>query len=149
MLYNVYVDRGVDMKRFLFLVLGLLLFVTACGNKLSTYHEISYDEYKEMISNKDTFPLVIGSSSCSACSLFKPTMESFISKYQIDVRYIDIAKLSDEEKDEFSSITGFKSTPTTIFFENGEQASVYYRIVGSESFDNVVKAFTRMGYIGE
>ena len=34
-----------------------------------------------------------------------------------------------------------------IFFENGKQTSVYYRIVGSESLNGVVSAYKRMGYI--
>ena len=139
------------MKKFLvFLVFISIVFVTGCGNKkLSTYHEISYEEYNELVSNGETFPLVIGSSTCSACSMFKPTMESFISKYQIDVRYIDISKLSEDDYKTFMSSVGVSSTPTTIFFKDGEQTSVYYRIVGSESFSGVVDAYTRMGYIGE
>lgn len=136
------------MKKILFIVLSLFL-LTACGSKkFTTYHEISYSEFKELVSSKESFPLVLGSSVCSACSMFKPTMESFISQYQIDVRYIDISKLSVDEKNELSSSLGFKSTPTTIFFKDGEQTSVYYRIVGSETYDNVVKAYKRMGYIG-
>ena len=137
------------MKKFLILLSFVVIFVTGCGSKkYTTYDEISYSDYKEMISNKETFPLVIGRTGCSACELFKPTMEAFISKYDIDVKYIDISKLSDEENNEFSSLVGFNSTPTTIFFKDGEQTSTYYRIVGSDTLDNVVKAYKRMGYVG-
>lgn len=136
------------MKKFLIL-LFMLIFISGCGSKkYTTYNEISYNEYKELISNKETFPLVVGSSTCSACSLFRPTMEAFIEKYNINVRYVDLSKLSEEESNSFMSEVGVTSTPTTIFFEDGKQASTYYRIVGSESLDNVVKAYTRMGYIG-
>ncbi len=137
------------MKKFLIILSFVLIFVTGCGSKkFTTYDEISYNDYKDLVSNKKTFPLVIGSSTCSACSLFKPTMEAFISKYNIDVKYIDISKLSTEESNSFMSEVGFKSTPTTVFYVNGKQESAYLRIVGSESLDNVVKAYTRMGYIG-
>lgn len=129
-------------------IVFLFLFCTGCGSKkLSSYDEIGYADYKKLIENKESFPLVIGSSTCSACSLFKPTMESFIKKYQVDVRYIDLSKLSEDDKKSLGSIINFQSTPTTVFFENGEQTSVYYRIVGSESLDNVVNAYKRMGYI--
>ena len=138
------------MKKFLVIFLFALFFITGCGNKkYTTYDEISFNDYKSMIDNKESFPLVIGSSTCSACSMFKPTMESFISKYQIDVRYVDISKLSEDDYKAFMTLVGVTSTPTTIFFKDGKQTSVYYRIVGSESFDGVVNAYKRMGYLGE
>ena len=136
-------------KFFICLLLFCAFFVCGCSRKLSTYHEISYAEYNDMISNGESFPLVVGSSTCSACSIFKPTMESFISKYQVDVRYIDISKLSQDESKSFLTIAGVTSTPTTIFFKDGKQTSVYYRIVGAEDFDGVVAAYKRMGYIGD
>ena len=102
-----------------------------------------------MVANKESFPLVVGSSTCSACSLFRPTMESFISDYQIDVRYVDISKLSQDEANSFLSIVGITSTPTTVFYKDGEQTSVYFRLVGNKSSDDVVKAYKRMGYIGD
>lgn len=139
------------MKKFLIVFfMVLVIFVTGCGDKkLTTYHEIDYMEYNEMIGNNETFPLVIGSATCSACSLFKPIMEAFISKYQVEVYYIDISKLSEEDFNFFKSQIGFSSTPTTIFFEDGEQTSAYYRIVGSESLSSVVAAYKRIGYVGE
>ena len=135
-------------KIFYCLIFSMIFIFTGCtkGN-LSTYHEISYKEYVSMVENNESFPLVIGSSTCSTCSMFKPTMESFISKYQVDVRYIDLSKLSEDEKNKLGSDLNFQSTPTTIFFENGKQTSVYYRIVGSESLNGVVSAYKRMGYI--
>lgn len=141
------VDRGVRMKKFLVLILFMVIFISGCG-KRTTYDEISYNEFKKLVENKESFPLVIGSSTCSACSMFRPTMEAFIKKYNIDVKYIDISKLSEDENGEFSSNIGFKSTPTTVFFVDGKQTSVYDRIVGSETMTSVVESYKRMGYIG-
>ncbi len=135
------------MKKFLVLILFMVIFISGCG-KRTTYDEISYNEFKKLVENKESFPLVIGSSTCSACSLFRPTMEAFIKKYDIDVKYIDISKLSEDENNEFTTIIGFKSTPTTVFFKDGEQTSVYDRIVGSEDMNTVISSYKRMGYIG-
>ena len=135
------------MKKFLVLILFMVIFISGCG-KRTTYDEISYNEFKKLVENKESFPLVIGSSTCSACSMFRPTMEAFIKKYNIDVKYIDISKLSEDENGEFSSTIGFKSTPTTVFFVDGKQTSVYDRIVGSEDLNSVISAYKRMGYIG-
>lgn len=137
------------MKKFLFCILVLFLFVTGCsGNESKGYTKIDYDEYVRLKENGETFPLVIGRTGCSACEMFKGTMESFISKYGVDVKYIDIADLTDEQKSKFSSEINFESTPTTVFFKNGKQTSVYYRLVGAQPISNVIDAYKRMGYIG-
>lgn len=139
------------MKKFLCVLMILFVFfISGCGSKkMTTYHEISYEEYLTMIDNKESFPLVIGSSTCSACAMFKGTMESFISKYQVDVRYIDISKLSEEDYGKFMTAINFNSTPTTIFVEDGKQKSVYQRIVGADSYSNVVSTYKKQGYIGD
>lgn len=129
------------------LMFCFVLFLTGCSNKLTTYHEISYEEYTNMKSNGDTFPLVIGSSTCSACSLFKVTMDKFIKEYQVEVFYIDISKLSDDDLNLLKSDVNFSSTPTTLFIKNGEHTSVYYRIVGSESISVVLNSYKKMGFI--
>lgn len=124
-----------------------VIFLTGCSKKMTTYHEISYKEYTNKVNSEDSFPLVIGSSTCSACSMFKVTMDNFISNYQIEVFYIDISKLSEDDYNLLKAEVGFKSTPTTIFIENGKETSVYNRIVGSESLSNVLNVYKRMGYI--
>ena len=129
------------------MIFSLFIF-TGCGSRRKDYIEISYSDYVSMMDKDMSFPLVIGSSTCSACSVFKGTMESFINKYNVDVYYIDISKLSDEDYKLLNSEINFSSTPTTIFVQGGKHTSVYYRIVGSESLANVVKAYKKMGYIG-
>ena len=139
------------MKKILCILMVIFVFlISGCNEKkLTTYTEISYEEYTNMIKNNETFPLVIGSSTCSACAMFKGTMESFINKYQINVRYIDISKLSEEDYNLLMTEVNFSSTPTTIFINNGKHTSVYQRIVGAESFGNVVNAYKKQGYISE
>jgi hypothetical protein len=100
-----------------------------------------------MVNDGRTFPVVIGSSTCSACSLFKGTMDTFISKYQVEVFYIDISKLSDDDLNSLKTEVNFSSTPTTIFVVDGKHTSVYNRIVGAESFSTVVKQYKKMNYI--
>lgn len=137
------------MKKIFCLIIVLFVFLlSGCGNKgLTTYEEINYQGYVKLMENDETFSLVIGSSTCSACSLYKGTMEKFISKYQVNVRYIDITKLSEEEYNLLKTEINFSSTPTTIFVENGNHTSVYDRLIGSETFSNVVSAYTKKGYI--
>ena len=136
------------MRKFFIFIVLLLLCVTGCGsNKLKGYDEINYDEYVKLKESNASFPLVIGRTGCSACAMFKETMTSFIEKYDIDVKYIDVSKLTKEESNMLASEINFDSTPTTIFFKNGKQTSVYYRIVGAATASDVVNSYKRMGYI--
>lgn len=136
------------MKRYLLVVVAVLaVFLTGCGSKLKTYTNLNYVEYLEKQNNKETFPLVIGSDTCSACKLFKGTMESFIKEYQIEIFYIDISKLSEDEYNYLKSQVSFSGTPTTVFFKDGLLTSYYNRIDGAESYSKVVDIYKNNNYI--
>lgn len=137
------------MKKFILcLILTIALSLTGCGKKLSTYEQISYADFMKKIENKESFPLVVGSSQCSHCADFKITMEKFISDYQVTVYYIDILTLSTDEYNEFITHVNFGgSTPTTVFITDGEEKTVYNRIVGALSYSKVETKYKSAGYI--
>jgi len=128
----------------LFSVIGL----TGCG-KYSKYTEVSYSELLTKMENKDTFVIVLGSSTCSACAMYEKTMEKVIKKNQVEIFYLDIAKLNEEDKVKFNSKFVIAGTPTTVFIENGVETSTYNRITSAASYTDVVKALEKHGYIGD
>ena len=124
---------------FIFLLVG-------CSNGLSTYDEINYDEYSNMIENSEDFILYLGSANCSHCMDFKPTLEKVIKKYQLDVKYVDISLLSSKEYAVLKNKTKLQGTPTVVFVKDGiVQTSP--KIVGALSYDKTVKIFKESGYI--
>lgn len=133
------------MRKLLALFLTLILF-TGCGaNK--TYNEISYKDLNNMLENKEDFILFIGSNTCSACSVYKETLNGVIEEYGTDVKYIDLSKLSDKEESELLSKFPITGTPTTVFITKGEEKSSYNRIVGSAKKSEIIKKFKENGYI--
>ena len=56
------------MKKILFLITSLLLLTGCSKGKLS---EISYNEFKTKLDNKEEFVLVIGRASCGHCLDYK------------------------------------------------------------------------------
>ena len=100
-----------------------------------------------MINNKEDFVLGIGSETCSACEAYKPTMEKVITNYNLRINYINIYPLEDEERAKLLSYVYYTSTPTTVFFEKGVAAGTHNRITGAVSYDKVVEALTKNGYI--
>lgn len=138
------------MKKIL-MVITLLLCVaglTGC-NKYSTYTELTYSELQTKLENKETFVVVLGSSTCSACAAYKLTMEDVIKDKQVEIFYLDIAKLSSDDSSKFESKFVIAATPTTVFIENGVETTTYNRIVGAASYTDVVKNLKKHGFIGE
>ena len=130
-------------------VCTLFLLTTGCGsNKLNSYTEISYIEFSEKKESGDSFPLVIGSSTCSACATYKIVMEQFIEDNQVEVFYIDLSNVSEEEYNKLKTEISFTGTPTTVFYKEGNLASFYNRLDGAEDIDAVKKYLEKNNYIG-
>jgi len=138
------------MKKIRFLVLlTSILLLTGCSNN-KYLQEISLKEYKNLIEEKETFILEVSSSECSACEALKPRLKEVINEYKIDVKYIDVAKLNDDEYNEFSKLSNFgNATPIIIFYTKGTEETIATRIEGAVSKTKLIDKFTVMEYISE
>ncbi len=130
------------------IMLTLLFSITGCGGP-KTYKEISFEELNKKIDAKEDFILFIGSETCSACSAYKITLNKVIEKNKVEVNYIDISKLSDDENSDLLANFYFSSTPTTVFVEKGKEKDTNDRLVGAQKYSKVVKKFKEKGYIKE
>lgn len=136
------------MKRILIcclLCLGLM--ICGCSIKKDSYTMLSYEQLLKKIENKETFPLVIGSSECSACANYEITMQAFIKEHQVEVFEIDLLELSEEDYDKLKLAVSFTGTPTTVFYKDGKLTSFYNRIDGSAPKSVVEDYFKNNGYI--
>ncbi len=121
------------------------LALTGCGPK--TYTEISYNDLEKMIKQKQDFILFIGSETCSACSSFKITVNELVKNHKIDIKYIDISKLTDSENDKLLEYFPFDATPTTILAKKGKETGDDNRIIGNQKYSKVEKKLKEKGYI--
>lgn len=141
------------MKKILILFISIIsLFgLTGCGTKYETYDRIGYLKFTILKEQGKTFPLVIGSATCSACQMYEVTMEAFIKKNNIQVYFIDLDQLSDEDEKSLRSEVNFESTPTTVFYKDGKITSAsndntLERLVGAGSMQDVKAIFNSHGY---
>lgn len=141
LLYN---DIGGRMKKLLILI-AIVFMLTGCGK--TTYDEISYSELNNMIDNKEDFILFIGSSTCSACAAYEITLNDIIKEYNVDVKYIDLSKLSDKEESALTSQFPINGTPTTVFITDGDEQDTHNRIDGNQKMSRIVSKFKENGYI--
>lgn len=133
------------MKKILALFVIVIMLAGCLMNK--TYHEISYEELNNMIENKESFILFIGSSTCSACARYEVTLNDVIEEYGADVKYIDLSKLSDTDGSALVSEFPISGTPTTVFIDKGEEQSTYNRIEGAAKKSKIIEKFKENGYI--
>ena len=134
------------MKKLIVLCFGFLFLLTGCGGR-TTYDEVSYEKLNNMLDSKQSFILMIGRETCSACSSYKLTLNRVISDYNVDVKYIDLDKLSDSDESELIAEFPLTGTPQTIFIKNGVEEDTHNRIDGNLKYSKVVEKFKENGYI--
>ena len=127
----------------IFILITLLLFVN--NNSKGDLIELSYNDVKEKIDNKENFVLCISRTTCSHCADFKPKLKEVAKDNNIDIYYIDVDKYDEEE---FSNLISFDgSTPTTIFIKNGEEETTSNRINGDTSKSKIIDKLKSNGFI--
>ena len=133
------------MKKILICLITILL--VGCGNL--KYTEINYEQLKEKLDNKETFVLLLGSDTCSACANYETTMTKVMKDTKIEIFYVNLHLLSEEDYNKVYSKFVVNSTPTTIFIKDGEETTTYNRIVGSADYKTVIEKLKTLGYIGD
>lgn len=111
--------------------------------KIST---VTVGKVSEMVNNGDKFILEITSSSCEACTEFKPTLEKVVNDNELTIYAVDIDKLSESDKEQLFEIVNFNSTPTLAFFDDGTEEFTY-RITGNTEYNNIVSTLKKLNYI--
>lgn len=131
-------------------ILIILSIVVILSSNKNNLIKLSYNEVVEKINNKESFVLCISATYCSHCQDYKPKLKNVANDYNILIYYIDIDKLDEKEyinlKKELS-LDG--STPITIFFKNGEEATTATRIEGDVKTEKIIEKLKANGFINE
>ncbi len=135
------------MKKVLYALIIGIFFLTGCGSR--EYKELSFNDLQLKLGNKDSFILVIGSDTCSACAKYKENMKQVMKEKKVEIFYLDLNKLNDDEYSKIYSKYVITSTPTTIFIKDGLETSTYDRIIGAADYSEIVKNLEKHGFIGE
>ena len=101
----------------------------------------------EKIQNKDSFVLLMSQTTCSHCKDFKPKLARISKEYKVNIYYIEIDLLTDEQNTELKSYFNFSGTPTTVFVKDGEEKSAATRINGDVSEEKIISKLKSNGFI--
>ena len=125
----------------------IILFKNNNKNESNNLVEMNTKTFKEKINNKDSFILLITKEGCSHCAEYLPVFINVLEKYNLTAYTLDLADMSDSDKEYLADIANISGTPTTVFIENGEETTVLNRIVGSASRKTVIDRLKTMKYI--
>lgn len=143
------------MKKKKYLIIGIILLVIiiigiilSIDKNDNNFIKLTYNEILEKVNNKEDFVLCVSASECSHCMSYKPKLKKISNKYNIKIYYTDVDTLTKEEYNEFKDKFSFDgSTPTTIFFKEGEEKTTATRIEGDISMDKTIDKLKKNGFI--
>ncbi|MBR6690269.1 MAG: thioredoxin family protein [Bacilli bacterium] len=120
---------------------------------------INYDKYEELINEDATNVVVVGQTTCSHCIAIKPALNKVAKEYKLEINYLNLTEMSEEEYEEFSESLkeieynepsfvekGSFGTPLTLIIKNGK---VKHYISGARTKSQLVREFKRAGLISE
>lgn len=128
------------------LLIVVLILISACS-VVKVCDEINYKQLDSMVSNKEDFILFVGADDCHDCNKYKTTLNKVIDKYNLDIKYINISKLSKKDKNTFISKFSISKTPVTLFIYDGKEKDVYNRINGNAKYSKIVLKLKENDYI--
>ncbi len=109
---------------------------------------LSYEEVINKVNNNESFVLCVSASDCIHCQDYKPKLKTIANKYNIDIFYTDVDTFSEENYERFKTEFSFDgSTPTTIFFNDGEEKTTATRIEGDVSTEKIINKLKKNGFI--
>lgn len=132
-------------KYLLIAFIGVIL-LSGCSKK-NHITDITLNELKNKIENKDTFALYVGNEGCPHCVSYRPVLETVLDEYNIDIYHLDNSLLTEDEVSEMKNYINISGTPTVVFFTDGEEETTLNRITGEVSKEVTIQKFKDNGYI--
>ncbi len=131
--------------------IGILFLIILCmtGCKKGYMDEINYQEYHQLLDQKETFILEVMRTDCPYCQDFKPKLNKVLEDYEITIKFINLDHLSKEEEEQFLKEVGDPGTPTVIFYQEGNEKTIQSRIVGNVSIEKIISKMKASGFIEE
>lgn len=113
------------------------------------YIAITYEEYKELLEGEDYFFIAIGRTGCSYCEKYKPVLKAVADDLELPIHYIDIAKLEDDEIEEFSTSNDYLinnewGTPTTLILNKDKVIGSLQGYVDEDELEDFIEKYVKL-----
>lgn len=109
---------------------------------------INYDEYSNLIKDKNANIIVVGQKTCGYCINAKLVLNEIASKNNIKINYFSITGLNTEQKEGFNKsfeyFSGNWGTPVTLIVKDEKIVDMLEQLVTEEEY---VKFFQKNGVL--
>lgn len=85
------------------------------------YQIIGLAEFKSLYASSDPKLIYFGSDGCSACLSFKPIAKQFAKENKVNVYFVNLDKLTNEENEELGKLVEFQYIPFVTIYKNKKQ----------------------------
>lgn len=116
-------------------------------DNFSNLISLSVNDLKEKSDKKEKFILVITQTGCSHCEQYLPELNRTLKEVNLNAYTLNITGLTNEDASLLNKYATYLGTPTTIFFDNGEETTTLNRIVGYASSEKIKDRLKSLGYI--
>lgn len=126
-------------------IIAILVIVALLPTDEDKYlKEITLKEVKEKIDKKDSFILYTKQTDCEHCKVFTPRFASVLKEFKQEAFVVNLANLSDEDRQEYEKLTGVEGTPTVFFYKDGAKSLI--TIDGEQSKDRIKSKLKSAGF---
>ena len=142
-----------NLKLYLIIIIVVLLGVflvyklAFSDSKYTNLVDINIVDLETKIKNDDTFILVLSQTGCSHCNQYLPELDRTLSNYNLEAYILNISELDKENSQALAKYINFSGTPTTVFFNEGEEKTTLNRLVGYASKNKIVERLKSLGYV--
>lgn len=83
-------------------------------DSISNLTVIDLDKLEELFKSEDTKIVFIGSLTCPHCTAIKPKINNLVKELDIDVYYLELSDLTEEDEERLYSMNDFLAQGTAI-----------------------------------
>ena len=131
-------------KIFLILIVLISVLITGCSN--SSLKELTLNELKEKLNNKETFIVYFDNNEQNS---LKEKIESITDEYNLKTFIVNTNKISDEERIDFQTTINYE-IPSIVFIINGIDSSKLSHVTSTDiTKKEIIARLKDMNFIKE
>ncbi len=84
------------------------------AESISNLNQVNVDEFIELLGSEDTRIILVASLTCPHCTAIKPKINEIAGNLNVEINYLELSTLTEEEQSKFYSSNEFLNDGTAI-----------------------------------
>lgn len=113
------------------------------AESISNLTQINVDKFVKLLGSEDTKIILVASLTCPHCTAIKPKINEIAGNLNVEVNYLEISTLTDEEKSKFYGSNEFlkegTSIPLVMAVRNNEVVDSFVGNIEQSQIESFIK----------